>query len=101
MVTLYLPGWNVALNSDIAIDDIKFERCNPKSSPPAINCTFEKDTCSWTQDQGDNFDWLRNNGSTASKNTGPSSDHTLGTGAGRLFAVSALIVRLVRNLNRN
>jgi hypothetical protein len=40
-------------------------------------CDFEKDTCFWTQDTGDNFDWTRGYGYTWSYQTGPGRDHTL------------------------
>ena len=45
-----------------------------------INCNFERDLCTWTQDKTDKFDWTRKLGSTASSGTGPSADHTTGTG---------------------
>ena len=46
-------------------------------------CTFE-DTglCGWTNIHGDNFDWSRASGSTASIGTGPRFDHTYGTSQG-------------------
>ncbi|KAH3887699.1 hypothetical protein DPMN_011718 [Dreissena polymorpha] len=46
-------------------------------APSGGTCDFETDTCDWTNSQtGDDFDWLRNRGSTTSQFTGPSSDHT-------------------------
>ena len=45
-----------------------------------FNCTFERNLCSWTQDNTDQFDWTRTSGSTPSSSTGPSVDHTTGTG---------------------
>ncbi|XP_051555722.1 zonadhesin isoform X4 [Myxocyprinus asiaticus] len=45
-----------------------------------INCDFESDICSWTQLVTDVFDWTRHTGSTPSSMTGPSSDHTTGSG---------------------
>ena len=44
-----------------------------------INCNFENNLCTWTQDKTDQFDWTRKSGSTASSSTGPSVDHTKGT----------------------
>ena len=38
--------------------------------------------CRWTQLSDDDFDWTRNQGSTASYGTGPMFDHTLGSAAG-------------------
>ena len=41
------------------------------------SCDFEVDTCKWTQSKkGDTFDWMRSRGATASRDTGPSTDHT-------------------------
>lgn len=86
------------VSGDIAIDDITYTytSCNvlpsiavpptqpPTTPPPVINnCTFEQGLCSWTNAKGDNFDWTRDRGGTASWNTGPSVDHTLGTRQGR------------------
>ncbi|XP_051984548.1 zonadhesin [Xyrauchen texanus] len=90
--------------SDVAIDDvtITFGSCEYSSTedfgsttlaPPlnssnsnnphpvcSINCDFESDICSWTQLLTDVFDWTRHTGSTPSSMTGPSSDHTTGSG---------------------
>ncbi|XP_071956928.1 MAM and LDL-receptor class A domain-containing protein 1-like [Antedon mediterranea] len=48
-------------------------------------CDFELDSCGWTQDKTDDFDWTRKKGTTGSANTGPSFDHTLGTTAGYYY----------------
>lgn len=77
-----LSDWNAAAGEDIAIDDLKFVACNPNAAPPAINCTFDDGTCGWIQDPYDKFDWQRNNGSTASRRTGPTNDHTYGDASG-------------------
>ncbi|XP_073705829.1 MAM and LDL-receptor class A domain-containing protein 1 isoform X2 [Garra rufa] len=93
--------------SDVAIDDISLYRgaCSDLPNqvapplvplPPAapiqrrkipdtsascvINCDFEKDICAWTQLETDVFDWTRHRGSTPTSMTGPSSDHTTGSG---------------------
>ena len=81
----FFVGGNAAKIDDIAIDDLRFVDCNPKAAPPAINCTFDSGTCGWLQDKYDQFDWTLNNGSTASRNTGPTNDHTFGDGSGRLL----------------
>ena len=88
-----------SVSGDIAIDDISFvaSRCSvvpsiavPPTAPPATpppvvnNCTFEGGFCSWLNLLGDNFDWTRSRGGTASWNTGPTVDHTLGTSKGTL-----------------
>ena len=51
-----------------------------------VNCNFEQSLCSsWTQDNSDVFDWTRRSGSTGSSGTGPSVDHTTGTGNELVF----------------
>lgn len=50
-------------------------------SQSTFDCDFEKDLCSWTQEKNsDKFDWKRARGPTASSATGPTLDHTSGTG---------------------
>ncbi|XP_070567019.1 MAM and LDL-receptor class A domain-containing protein 2-like [Ptychodera flava] len=63
---------------DIAIDDIILDTSG--ACPEPGDCTFDSDTCTWTNIQGDDFDWVRQTGSTVSVGTGPSSDHTSGKG---------------------
>ena len=46
-----------------------------------VRCNFDTNLCNWKNVQGeDDFDWTRNRGSTGSYGTGPSTDHTTGTG---------------------
>ena len=73
------PYAALANNSDdLAIDDITFRNCNPKSQPPTVTCNFEADlrSCAiWKQSTADDFDWnmgLR----SPTQGTGPSYDHT-------------------------
>jgi len=50
-----------------------------------LSCSFEEGLCEWENVQGsklDQFDWTLWNGSTPSRNTGPTNDHTLGTSKG-------------------
>ena len=50
-----------------------------------MSCTFEAGFCQWKNMRNsklDQFDWTLWNGSTPSRNTGPSNDHTLGTSRG-------------------
>lgn len=50
-----------------------------------MSCSFEKGFCHWKNLENsrvDHFDWTLWNGSTPSRNTGPSNDHTLGTSKG-------------------
>ncbi|WAR19637.1 MLRP2-like protein [Mya arenaria] len=46
-----------------------------------LSCNFDKDTfCSWNNEQKlDTFDWTLQRMSTASLNTGPDADHSVGT----------------------
>ncbi|KAJ7356094.1 hypothetical protein OS493_027021 [Desmophyllum pertusum] len=51
------------------------------SGPVVTSCNFDYGLCSgWQQSYSDVFDWTRRAGSTSSSNTGPSSDHTSGSG---------------------
>lgn len=72
---------------DIAIDDIWMD---DSPCPPPGSCDFElKTLCTWANVANanrsvglDDFDWTLGSGDTASYQTGPSVDHTLGTSAG-------------------
>ncbi|XP_045625135.2 MAM and LDL-receptor class A domain-containing protein 2 [Procambarus clarkii] len=91
-------------NDAVAIDDITFTRaCDYSTLPPYIttpppthvpssyDCDFEHDesqTCGWTQDAADGLDWQRNQGSTPTEETGPSTDHTTMTEDGHYLYVS-------------
>ena len=47
------------------------------------DCDFESGLCTYSNTKAeDQFDWLRNAGATASWQTGPKVDHTLGTALG-------------------
>ena len=48
-----------------------------------IECTFENEICGMSNIGGDNFDWTKKNGRTASSNTGPSTDATTKSASGR------------------
>jgi hypothetical protein len=49
-------------------------------------CDFEDpNSCQWTQDKSDDFDWTRNQASTPLEGTGPLTDHT--KGSGKLYSV--------------
>lgn len=50
------------------------------SAPSQWDCNFESGLCTWTQAKDDQFDWTRVQGGTGTTNTGPSSDHTTGSG---------------------
>ncbi|KAK7478849.1 hypothetical protein BaRGS_00029948, partial [Batillaria attramentaria] len=71
--------------SDMAIDevDVTPDAC------PAASCDFELPTiCGYTQETVDDFDWTRHRGRTASSSTGPTGDHTTGTGYYMYFETS-------------
>ncbi|XP_041467526.1 MAM and LDL-receptor class A domain-containing protein 1-like [Lytechinus variegatus] len=61
---------------DIAIDEIDYKKgsCEPRGA-----CDFENGMCAWQNIPGDDFDWLRNQGSTTDSGTGPNVDHTTNT----------------------
>ncbi|XP_066292578.1 MAM domain-containing glycosylphosphatidylinositol anchor protein 2-like [Branchiostoma lanceolatum] len=62
---------------DIAVDDVSF-----RSTPCGDgSCNFDIDAtlCGYQQDNTDDFDWTRQQGSTTTDDTGPSSDHTTGS----------------------
>ncbi|XP_057298293.1 MAM and LDL-receptor class A domain-containing protein 2-like isoform X2 [Hydractinia symbiolongicarpus] len=56
----------------------------PPTQPPAtiFDCNFEKGFCNYVNVKGDQMNWQRHNGSTASWGTGPKADHTLGNANG-------------------
>ncbi|XP_034411292.1 MAM and LDL-receptor class A domain-containing protein 2 [Cyclopterus lumpus] len=71
---------------DLAIDDISF------ISGPCPNsdmCDFEEGSCDWQQQTTDDFDWVRQSGSTINPNTGPDSDHTTNTPRGHYYYLSS------------
>ncbi|XP_074645315.1 MAM and LDL-receptor class A domain-containing protein 1-like [Tubulanus polymorphus] len=66
--------------SDIAIDDITFSKgCTPTPVVSGqLTTDFETDNGKW-KSQG-SLEWTRQSGSTGSSGTGPSADHTTGSG---------------------
>nr|CAB3263601.1 MAM and LDL-receptor class A domain-containing protein 1-like [Phallusia mammillata] len=53
-------------------------------------CDFETSgLCNFLDDTSDDFDWMRNNGTTPSSDTGPSRDHTLGSDNGHYMFIEA------------
>jgi len=74
---------------DLAIDDISSEEGECSNSGV---CTFEEDLCNWLNGQNgvvDDFDWIRNSGSTPSYGTGPNVDHTYGTPDGTYLYIES------------
>ena len=46
-----------------------------------LSCNFEElYGCKWTQDANNDLNWIRGTARHASRETGPSSDHTKGMG---------------------
>ena len=93
-----------SFTGDIAIDDFKIR---DGACPAPGDCDFEDaDMCSWTNGRADDFDWIIGRGGTPSFFTGPSIDHTTGTGAGvyislLLFTNSTIIFSKVKCLLSN
>ena len=54
--------------------------CTVFVGPSDIKCGFDAHLCSFTQDTSDETDWMRENGKTPKPLTGPTNDHTTGTG---------------------
>ena len=50
------------------------------SGGSVLTCDFEQGFCQWFHLVDDEFDWTRNKGQTNSSGTGPTADHTKGTG---------------------
>uniref|UniRef100_A0A0B7A2S2 Sushi domain-containing protein n=1 Tax=Arion vulgaris TaxID=1028688 RepID=A0A0B7A2S2_9EUPU len=49
----------------------------------ALGCDFENDNlCGWSQDDTDDFDWIRTSGETPTTHTGPMFDHTTNNSKG-------------------
>ena len=68
-------------SGDIAIDDVEL-LTGP--CPPPASCDFESGTCNFGNFRvGDEFDWLRSQGTTATGGTGPRADHTQGDSHGK------------------
>jgi len=60
----------------IASQTIFSQTCGTTISTFPYSRGFESGVGSWTQDAGDNFDWIRNSGGTPSSGTGPSTGHS-------------------------
>ncbi|WAR18588.1 NOTCH-like protein, partial [Mya arenaria] len=62
-----------------------------------MSCNFDEDTfCSWHNEQMlDKFDWTLHRMSTASMDTGPDADHTVGTANGTYIYIETSAPRIV------
>ncbi|XP_028974987.2 MAM and LDL-receptor class A domain-containing protein 1 isoform X2 [Esox lucius] len=76
----------------IAVDDIIMTPglCPDSSTDRGfLGCSFENGTCEWEDISVGQFTWQRDRNGTATKNTGPSVDHTLGTELGWYMLVES------------
>jgi hypothetical protein len=89
---------NGGFRGDIAIDDLALKNCTggvngtapPTTEPhPDGLCGFEKNLCTWYNLMSNNVNWVRRQGSTPTSNTGPTSDHTIGTPQGSYIYIEA------------
>nr|XP_046265191.1 MAM and LDL-receptor class A domain-containing protein 1 isoform X2 [Scatophagus argus] len=71
---------------DIAVDDISL---TSGPCPASDLCDFEEGSCNWQQQTTDDFDWIRQSGSTLNPNTGPVGDHTTNTPMGHYYFLSS------------
>ncbi|XP_033107517.1 MAM and LDL-receptor class A domain-containing protein 1-like [Anneissia japonica] len=85
---------------DIAIDDVLIHDapCANKTKEliaeplefHKADCNFEyEDLCNYTQDIYDDFDWIRKQGPTTSRQTGPETDHTYRNEFGHYMYIEA------------
>ncbi|KAL8608892.1 hypothetical protein ACOMHN_065230 [Nucella lapillus] len=77
---------------DIALDDIRLQPGACGQSPG--DCSFDVDSCSWTNSAGDDFEWLRGSGRTTTTGTGPSTDHTTGNATGVYMFIESSMPRV-------
>ncbi|XP_035699721.1 uncharacterized protein LOC118432292 [Branchiostoma floridae] len=56
----------------------RYDYYHRRDSP--YSCDFEANLCRYTQDTTDDFQWTRNSGRTRYSSTGPTGDHTTGSG---------------------
>jgi hypothetical protein len=69
-----------ACTTDTCTAGVCTHDCSTSIATYPYSETFEAGFGDWSNVAGDNFDWTRNSGSTPTANTGPSGDHTTGTG---------------------
>nr|XP_026692074.1 uncharacterized protein LOC104266090 isoform X2 [Ciona intestinalis] len=86
-------------HADTALDDVII-RDGPCPTP-VLQCDFTpNDLCGFTQDLDDDFDWDTNTGATSSADTGPITDHTSGTVAGKYIYLEASNPRYPAQITR-
>ncbi|XP_050961124.1 MAM and LDL-receptor class A domain-containing protein 2 isoform X2 [Labeo rohita] len=71
-------------NQDVMLDDITLTDCAKGDIPAGsdqLSCDFEKDVCSWYNDQSAELQWKRESAQNPSFDyQGPTHDHTTGSG---------------------
>ncbi|KAG1700902.1 MAM and LDL-receptor class A domain-containing protein 1 [Nymphon striatum] len=75
------------LNDDCLLGEDEQQSCD--EIPENGICTFEKGLCGWHNVQEDEMEWTLHKGSTPSKKTGPSFDHTLKNISGSYLYIEA------------
>ncbi|XP_036360425.1 MAM and LDL-receptor class A domain-containing protein 1-like isoform X2 [Octopus sinensis] len=79
-----------SFSGDISIDDVSFSKKQCPSSSDFL-CDYEETSiCGFVQSQKDKFDWVRQQGASYSRNSGPSSDHTFGTWQGHYMYIKSV-----------
>ncbi len=69
-----------ACTTDDCVDGTCVNECPGAITAFPYSENFDAGMGAWTNATGDIFDWTRNSGGTASSSTGPSGDHTTGSG---------------------
>ncbi|XP_041467523.1 MAM and LDL-receptor class A domain-containing protein 1-like [Lytechinus variegatus] len=59
-----------------------FHTASPAPYTSPVNCDFEEDWCDYSQDDSEDFDWSRMQGTSQPDDKYPKIDHTLGDGTG-------------------
>ncbi|XP_045119380.1 MAM and LDL-receptor class A domain-containing protein 1-like [Portunus trituberculatus] len=68
--------------------------CQASYTSPPMACTFERDTCGWTNSPHNHFFWELKSAALLhlfDQDNSPVTDHTLGTAAGKFMIASAAI----------
>ncbi|XP_070545613.1 MAM and LDL-receptor class A domain-containing protein 1-like [Ptychodera flava] len=66
--------------------------CLPSESGDGYSCDFETGMCGLSNKEGNPVKWVRNQGSTPTPNTGPSTDHTKSNNQGYYAFVNAVLL---------
>lgn len=91
-VTLIQHVYKCAIDSSHRVDVL---------GPLLFECHFHVDLCQFKQDTQDNFDWILREGATSAIGTGPSADHSSGTGSYGLAVASGHHNQVARLITPN